>query len=110
MHRGIQSRRQKDPDRQLGQNGAAMDASTGKELGRMQHGDRVMKAVFSPDGSVALTGGDDKTARLWDVAMATPLGCAAASRQVGQDPGVSTGWQAGPDLRCGTVCTSMGSR
>jgi hypothetical protein len=31
------------------------------------HQDRVVSAAFSPDGSMIITAGDDRTARLWNL-------------------------------------------
>jgi WD40 repeat protein/tRNA A-37 threonylcarbamoyl transferase component Bud32 len=40
----------------------------------LQHPDRVFGALLSPDGALALTGGADGTARLWDVATGQAIG------------------------------------
>jgi WD40 repeat protein len=45
------------------------DAATGKQVARLKgHKDRVVSAVFSPDGRRLLTASLDQTARLWDIA------------------------------------------
>ena len=47
------------------------DARTGAELLTLKgHTDGVDSATFSPDGSRVLTGGPDRTAKVWD---ATPI-------------------------------------
>src|SRR5262249_18386207 len=42
--------------------------------GRLAHRRKVTAVAISPDGTTALTGAEDKTARLWDVATGKPLG------------------------------------
>ena len=45
------------------------------EILRLPHEEmsHIETAAFSPDGRLALTGSDDNTARLWDVATGEPL-------------------------------------
>jgi eukaryotic-like serine/threonine-protein kinase len=43
-------------------------------VGPPLHPGGVRTAVFSPNGKMVLTSGDDSTARLWDAATGTPLG------------------------------------
>jgi WD40 repeat protein/serine/threonine protein kinase len=40
----------------------------------LSHDSPVDAAVFSPDGKVVVTGGDDRVARIWDVASGQPVG------------------------------------
>ena len=40
----------------------------------LSHESPVDAAAFSPDGKTVLTGGDDRTARLWDTATGKPIG------------------------------------
>ena len=42
------------------------DATTGRELLRLQHNDKVFRAGFSPDGRRVITGAHDAIARIWD--------------------------------------------
>ncbi len=42
--------------------------------GVLSHESPVYAAAFSPDGKTVLTGGQDGTARRWDVATAQPIG------------------------------------
>jgi WD40 repeat protein/serine/threonine protein kinase len=43
-------------------------------MGILQHKGSVEAVAFSPDGTLLLTGSDDKTARLWDAATQKPIG------------------------------------
>lgn len=43
-------------------------------IGDLQHQSSVEGVAFSPDGTLLLTGSDDKTARLWDAATQKPIG------------------------------------
>jgi DNA-binding beta-propeller fold protein YncE len=76
---------QKDKDVRLG------DVKTGKVLKTFQgHTAGVYGAALSPDGALAVTGGDDKTLRIWDVKEAKELrqceGVPAAVRSVAFAP------------------------
>jgi WD40 repeat protein/serine/threonine protein kinase/tetratricopeptide (TPR) repeat protein len=42
--------------------------------GVLSHEGPVQTAAFSPDGKTVASGGDDRTARLWDVATSLPIG------------------------------------
>jgi WD40 repeat protein/transcriptional regulator with XRE-family HTH domain/energy-coupling factor transporter ATP-binding protein EcfA2 len=43
------------------------DATSGRELARLEHNDVVLAAAFSPDAHYVATGSADGTARLWDM-------------------------------------------
>jgi WD40 repeat protein len=49
------------------------NASTGEALGTFRH-DTGCWGTFSPDGSLIVTAGTDRNARLWDVQTRTPRG------------------------------------
>jgi WD40 repeat protein len=57
-----------------GQTVYLIDAKTGKELRRFNgHAGSVVAAAFSPDGRYVLSGGDDRTLRLWERATGKPV-------------------------------------
>jgi WD40 repeat protein len=57
-----------------GQTVYLIDAKTGKELRRCNgHAGSVVAASFSPDGRHVLSGGDDRTLRLWERATGKPV-------------------------------------
>ena len=73
---GLSPRRPPAAQRELGLHGAPLGhGSTGKPVGDiLKHTDLVQAVAFSPDGTLALTGGDDYTSRLWHVPSGKPLG------------------------------------
>jgi WD40 repeat protein len=42
------------------------DVESGKELHRLEHGNIIYHALFSPDGQTVVTTSGDRTARIWD--------------------------------------------
>jgi WD40 repeat protein/tetratricopeptide (TPR) repeat protein len=52
----------------------ARDAATGRPIGRAMTHESLTTAVLSPDGRTMATGGQDHTARLWEVATGRPIG------------------------------------
>ena len=68
-----------------------LDTASGKDLRTLRgHDARITSAVFTPDGGRLVTGGEDRTARLWDVQsgrqIATMSGHTAPVRAVAVDP------------------------
>lgn len=60
-----------------------LDSSTGEELGRLVgHSEVLGNVIFSPDGRLALSGGQDRRIFLWDV---------ASGEQVGELTGATSG-------------------
>jgi WD40 repeat protein len=98
------------------------DVATGKQLGPtfvQQRG--VLDAAFSPDDLEILTGGVDRTARLWDRATAAPKNLPSAShptaRRSSRAATTHSGLTCGTDSRdngrarrCGTAKPSFASR
>ena len=60
-------------DKSLGE-GVGIQSNGHVVMGFLQHQAGVEGVAFSPDGTLLLTGSDDKTARLWDAATLKPIG------------------------------------
>ena len=74
------------------------DVASGEELQTLTgHGDRVVSAVYSPDGSQVVTASDDGTAKIWDVASGEELQTLTGHGDCGQVCGLQSGWEPGGD-------------
>ena len=88
--------------------GTSSGAATGRFAGAVGcvggggHTDRVTCACFSPNGSLALTGGFDNTVRMWDVKRHVEL-------QAVETPGAALGVAWSPDSSLVAASLSNGS-
>ena len=70
---GLLTRRPRGPDGGQRRDGTILGCA-GQEVRLLAgHGKAVKSVAFSPDGRTALTGSDDRTARLWDTATGREL-------------------------------------
>jgi WD40 repeat protein/class 3 adenylate cyclase len=83
----------------LDQTARLWDATTGKELFRLQHPDGVGHVVFTPDGSRLATGAGDGLVRLWDVASGKELLTIPASPKATRDIWMAQFMDFSPDGR-----------
>ncbi len=60
--------------------------ASGEPIGKpLVHQDEVVRAVFSPDGTMVVTASKDQTAQLWEVSTTDPLGEPLAHRNQVRD-------------------------
>ena len=73
--------------------GASMQAAPAAELKlQLGHSEAVNSVVFSPDGRFILTGSNDRTARLWDVASGGEIGRFEGHARFVTSVAFSPGW------------------
>src|SRR5207237_673107 len=84
------------------------DAQTGSELARYEgHTSQVLAVAVSPDERYILTGGQDRTVRLWSLAHPPPKRRYSSAVARGQDRGTGAGKSAETRAEAGEKAESM---